>query len=143
MSAWKTEGVTRSKPTKHLARPTRRERGGQPATPVPGSAGTPVAAKSTSAAAGAIPAGARSEAAPAALVIADLALQSARSTPSCLPDALRAHCGWVAALPPAALRQFADQANRALRRATPESLPQELQDVLVEWHETARSFGAP
>ena len=34
--AWKTEGVTRPKPTKHLARQARRDRAGQPASLAPG-----------------------------------------------------------------------------------------------------------
>lgn len=139
--AWKTEGVTRPKPTKHFARQARqarRDRAGQPASPHP--ATTPTAPDATPTSPATSPR--YPESASAGLVIADLALHTVRATPAALPDVLLARCEWAGALPPAARRQFADATARALRLAAPGSLQDELAGVLATWHDTARSFGA-
>ncbi len=73
------------------------------------------------------------------LVLADLA---AHAVPASLPTLLHARCVWADALPPAAARQFADQARVALREATPETLREDLSEVLTRWHGTARIFGS-
>ncbi len=158
--------MTRPKPTKHLARPARRDRGGQLASPhsetvatqpvaAPTVATPPVAAQTppsqetasdlTDTSVGSetpSPRAPHPQSAAAGLVIADLALHAVRATPAALPDLLLARCEWAQALPPAAARQFAEATARTLRTATPETLRDELADVLARWREQARSFGA-
>ncbi|MEP7160341.1 MAG: hypothetical protein ABI746_04500 [Dermatophilaceae bacterium] len=71
-------------------------------------------------------------------MLADLAVHA---VPAALPSLLHARCSWADALPPAAARQFADQTFVALREATPETLREDLSEVLTRWHGTARTFG--
>ena len=132
--------MTRSKHTKQRARRARQTSRAAPPTPAPTApTSTPPDATTPAATPAPTAQAVHSEGTTTDLVLADLATHAVSAS---LPTLLHARCAWADALPPAAARQFADQARVAVSEATPETLREDLSEVLTRWHGTARTFGS-